>query len=245
MSKINGIPHSMKHGTMASAALLLLAGLTYPGCVSESEYLDVVQQTDMARAEIEKTQAESTALEDQLKALEAEVASLSSRSQELSDEIQRLRTSQADEQSVLDETLGRLQNDSLALTSQNRTLQYDYDTEQKAGIMLAGLVQRYARELEASEETTETAGSAPMPMQVASNGQAGGGVSHATASAPPSAPVTGPSVSSPPAAPRPSVTVVSPMTQPAATGLNPSVSEQRGWFAAVLNWVLAIWHLIF
>jgi cell division protein FtsB len=232
----------MKHGTVASAALLLLAGLTYPGCVSESEYLDVVQQTEMARAEIEKTQAESTALDEQLKALEAEVAGLSARSQELSDEIQRLQTSQRDEQSMLDETLGRLHNDAIAMTGTNRTLQHDYDAEQKAGIMLAGLVQRYARELEASEEPTETPASA-MPMQVASSGQANG-TSHVTASAPPSAAAAGQTVSSAPT-PRPSTTVLSPMTKPAATAANQSVSEQRGWLAAMLSWVLAIWHLIF
>jgi cell division protein FtsB len=241
MSNINVISHSMKPGTMASAALLLLAGLTYPGCASEIEYLDVVQQTEMARAEIEKTRAESTALEDQLKALEAEVASLSSRSDELSDEIQRLQTSQADEQNVLDETLGRLHNDSITLTGQNRTLQHDYDAEQKAAIMLVGLVQRYARELEASEGTTD---SAPMPMQVASNAQSTG-TPAATTSAPTSAVAAGASVTIPPAAPRPAVTVVSPITQPAATGVNQSVSEQSGWFAAVMSWILAIWHLIF
>jgi hypothetical protein len=226
-----------KLGWLISAAALVLAGFAPGGCASETEYLDIQQQTEMARAEIEKTQAESNALDEQLKALEAEVAALSSRSQELSDEIQRLEASQRKEQSMLDETLGKLHNEAIAMTGQVRTLRHDYDAEQKAGIMLASLVQRYAKELEASEEAP-----APAPMPVTSGAQPNPPALAVTASPP--APAA-PTVSSVPPAPpvQPTVTV-HPSKPAATTTINPPV-EEVGWFASVLNWILAIWHLIF
>jgi hypothetical protein len=218
----------MSQATAAMSALsLVLAGLTIPACVTDSDYQDTARQGDTTRIELEQTRAETDSLEKTLLSLEKEVASLTSRSETLSKELKELRESQAQEQLAFDETVGRMHQAAITLKSQNRTLRQDFEQQQKENIALAALVQRYSRELEESPAPAVAAAVArPAVVQIPSQGVQTNGAAHqVNEPTPPVRPAA-------PAAPKP----VMPAQQPPV---------DEGWLAYIMSWLMALWHLIF
>jgi seryl-tRNA synthetase len=216
------------HATAAMSALtLVLAGLTIPACVTDSDYQETSRQADTTRIELEQTRAETDSLEKQLISLEKEVASLTSRSQTLSKELKELRESQAQEQLTFDETVGRMHQAAITLKSQNRALRQDFEQQQKENIALAALVQRYSRELEESPAPTAPVPVArPAVVQIPSQGVQTNGAPHQVSE------MTPPVRPAAPAAPKPAV----PVEQP---------PPDEGWLAYLISWLMALWHLIF
>jgi Na+-transporting methylmalonyl-CoA/oxaloacetate decarboxylase gamma subunit len=207
--------------------LTVLSLLTTAGCVTDAEYREAVHEAETARAQVEQAQAESSSLEQQLKALEAEVTSLTSRSQALAEELQQMKETQAQEQLAFDEAVGRMHHAVISLKSQNRTLQHDFDEQQKENIALASLVQRYSRELEEiqaanARPVAPVASAIPAVAQMPAQGVQPNG--HAAMTQTP--PVAKPSPSKP-------------------TVPSPAPTSDDGWLAAITRWLMAIWHLVF
>jgi hypothetical protein len=212
--------------------LTVLSLLTTAGCVTDAEYREALHDAETARAEVEQTRAESTALEQQLKALESEVSTLTSRSQALAEELEQLRQSQVEEQLSFDEAVGRMHQAVITLKSKNRSLQHDFDEQQKENIALASLVQRYSRELEELQAVNARPAPVAIPAVAQVHSPAIQPNGHTTAM---SRPTDGGGVSSA-AKPSPSKPATVPPIAPAA---------DEGWLAALTRWLLAIWHLIF
>jgi hypothetical protein len=208
-----------------SVMSVLLAGLTIPACVTENDYQDLAKQADASRTELEHARSETDALEQQLVALEKEVATLTSRSKALSSELQKLRETQTQEQLAFDEAVGRMHQAAITLKAQNRTLRQDFEQQQKENIALAALVQRYSRELEESQPAPPPPApmATPAVVQIPAPAVQTNGVAH---------PPDGIARPAAPPAPKPAVV---PAQQPA----------DEGWFAYIMSWLLALWHLIF
>ncbi len=166
---------------------VLVAALLMGGCVSRSKYTAAVADAEAAKTELEKTRAQKSALEQQVKTLKDLNAKLSADAELYSSELQRIKESREKEKASLDTRTKQLEAKVRDLTAQERKLRKDYNSLKRVNDTLKATVARYQKELKERQRAIETPGAPPpraaAPAPAAPGAPAGAKVNINTASA--------------------------------------------------------------
>lgn len=127
--------------------LAVLAVLGAAGCVSKGKYTAVVEEAGAARADLERTQAQKAALEQQVKTLKELNAKLSQEAQLAKDELQRIEHGRDTERTSLEERNKELEKQIRTLAAQHRVVRKKYEQLRQRNKALQSTVARYQKEL--------------------------------------------------------------------------------------------------
>jgi DNA uptake protein ComE-like DNA-binding protein len=128
-------------------ALLAAAFLTTGCVVREGKYIEAVAEADTAKTELEKTRAQKSALEQQMKALKDANAKMSADAEFISAELQRIKDSREKERSSIEGRTKELEQKVKDLSGQHRALRQEYEDVKKLNETLKATVARYQKEL--------------------------------------------------------------------------------------------------
>lgn len=186
-------------------AILAIAVAT-GGCVAKSKYGEAVAETDTVRTELEKTQTQKSALEQQVKNLKDLNSKLTADTELALAELQRIKDSRDKERASVEGRIKEQEHRVRDLTAQHRSLRSEYEQAKRQIEKLKTTVVRYQKELKEHQRSAELASPPGVPRPPAAP------------QAPPPAQTAAPKASAAPASPQPQPAPV-PASQP--TGLGP------------------------
>jgi hypothetical protein len=149
------------HVTMGvTVAAMLVAS----GCVvKETKYRSAVAEAESAKTELEKTRAQKSALEQQVKTLRDANSKMTADQEFVSAELQRIKDSREKERSSIDGRTKELEQKVKDLSAQHRTLRQEYEDVKKHNETLKATVARYQKELKERERSLTMPGQPPLP----------------------------------------------------------------------------------
>ncbi|MGH7427912.1 MAG: hypothetical protein ACREJ4_06095 [Candidatus Methylomirabilaceae bacterium] len=139
---------------IAAVLVSLVAG---GGCVGKSKYMEAVAETEVLKAELEKTQALRTALEQQVKTLKDQNEKLTATTELASAESQRIKDSRDKERVSIDGEIKDLEHKVRELAAQQRKLRREYEDVTKQNLALRATVARYKKEFKDRQRAIEPA----------------------------------------------------------------------------------------
>jgi DNA uptake protein ComE-like DNA-binding protein len=152
----------MKRQVATSMTLMLV--LVAPGCVvKETKYLAAVQEAEVAKTDLEKTRAQKSALEQQVKMLRDANSKMTADQEFVSAELQRIKDSREKERSSIDGRTKELEQKVKNLSAQHRTLRQEYEDVKKHNETLKATVARYQKELKERERSLTSPGQQAIP----------------------------------------------------------------------------------
>lgn len=132
----------------AVLGLVLAASMAASGCVvSQSKYNMAVEETETARAELEKVQAQKAALEQRVKSLKDSSGKLIADAELAQAELQRLRDSRDRERANTEGRVKEQEQKIKDLAAQQRTLRQEIEEAKQRNETLKATVARYQKEL--------------------------------------------------------------------------------------------------
>jgi septal ring factor EnvC (AmiA/AmiB activator) len=134
----------MRHGQALSVTLVL--AVTAAGCVSSETYQAAVKESEEVKADLDREQTQTKALEQQVKSLQDQTGKLTSEAQLATAEVQRLQDS-GKERSGIDGRIKEMDLKLKEMTSQNRTLLAQTDHLKKRNKQLEAQVSHAQNEL--------------------------------------------------------------------------------------------------
>jgi DNA uptake protein ComE-like DNA-binding protein len=150
-----------RHAAVAGIiSVALLAG----GCmVSKSKYEQAVADTESVRTDLEKTRAQKSALESQVKSLKDANAKMGADAEFISAELQRIKESREKERSSVDGRVKELEQKVKDVTSHNRTIKQELEDVKKHNESLKATVARYQKELKERERSVAMPSAPALP----------------------------------------------------------------------------------
>jgi DNA uptake protein ComE-like DNA-binding protein len=140
--------------TRMAVGVIVATMLVTPGCVvGEKKYKAAVEETDTVKTELEKTRAQKSALEQQVKNLRDANSKMSADQEFVSAELQRIKDSREKERSSIDGRTKELEQKVKDLSAQHRTLRQEYEDVKKHNETLKATVARYQKELKERERS--------------------------------------------------------------------------------------------
>lgn len=137
-----------------AVGVIVATMLAAPGCVvGEKKYKAVVEETDTVKTELEKTRAQKSALEQQVKSLRDANSKMTADQEFVSAELQRIKDSREKERSSIDGRTKELEQKVKDLSAQHRTLRQEYEDVKKHNETLKATVARYQKELKERERS--------------------------------------------------------------------------------------------
>jgi myosin heavy subunit len=231
---------------MSLALVMVAAG----GCVAQSKYQEAVAEADTVKTDLERTKAQTAALEEQVKSTTDQSAKLKADTELASAELKRLQESRDQDRERVEKQLRGLERELNDLTSQHKTLRRQTEALEKENGSLKSTVARYQKELK--DHAQAAAPPSPPPSKP---GEAAGALSS------PSRSLAGKSSDTKeaqqtgikPSLTQPSTTTPgSPASKPqvAKTDSKPVVEplpaeEESGLLAMILRWLSKLWHMLF
>ena len=126
---------------------MLTAALLAGGCVSTGKYNEAMADAEAAKAELERSRAQKSALEQQVKTMKELNVKFSNEAQTARDELSRIEHGREKERSSLEVKSKELEQKVGQLTAQQRSLRHDYEDVKRHNDTLKSLVARYQKEL--------------------------------------------------------------------------------------------------
>jgi len=152
----------MSKSVALSVVLVVAVGTS--GCmVAKSKYDMAVEETRTVQAELEKVQAQKSALEQQVKSLKDASGKLVSDVELAQAELQRLRDSRDRERAGVEGRVKEQEQKIKELLNQQRSLRQDIEGAKQRNETLRAAVARYQKELKERQHAMEPA-AAPAPM---------------------------------------------------------------------------------
>jgi DNA uptake protein ComE-like DNA-binding protein len=140
--------------TQMAMGIMLAAGLLTSGCVvKETKYRTAVEEAESAKSELEKTRAQKSALEQQVKSLRDANSKMVADQEFVSAELQRIKESREKERSSIDGRTRELEQKVKDLSGQHRVLRQEYEDVKKHNETLKATVARYQKELKERERS--------------------------------------------------------------------------------------------
>lgn len=189
---------------------ILVVAMAAGGCVAKSKYVEAVAETETVRAELEKTQTQKSALEQQVKNLKDLNSKLTADTELALAELQRIKDSRDKERASIEGRIKEQEHRIKDLAAQHRSLRSEYEQAKRQIETLKTTVVRYQKELKEHQRSAELASPPGSPRPPAAT--------PAAPQTPPPAQAAAPKASAPPASPQPQTAPV-PASQP--TGLGP------------------------
>lgn len=147
-----------------ATSMILMLVLVTPGCVvKETKYLAAVQEAEVAKTDLEKTRAQKSALEQQVKMLREANSKMTADQEFVSAELQRIKDSREKERSSIDGRTKELEQKVKNLSAQHRTLRQEYEDVKKHNETLKATVARYQKELKERERSLTSPGQPAIP----------------------------------------------------------------------------------
>ena len=205
----------MKRG-MALLAIPMVAMVAI-GCVSTETYTAAVEESETLKAELDRTQTQTKALEQQLKGLQDQTGKLNSEADLAKAEVQRLRDSGSKELEGFQSRSRELDHKLKEVTAQQRIQRHEVETMKQRNKALEASVVRLQKELKEKP---------PAPP----------------VSPPP--PVTGPA---PLPSEQEAAALRAQEAQSAPKNLpqEPAPPQDEGLLAAIKRWLMSVWHWFF
>ncbi len=126
---------------------MLTAALLAGGCVSTGKYNEMTAEAEAAKAELARSQAQKSALEQQLKTMKDLNVKFSNEAQSARDELSRIEHGRDKERSTIDVKTKDLEQKVAQLTAQQRNMRHEYEDVKRHNETLKSLVARYQKEL--------------------------------------------------------------------------------------------------
>jgi DNA uptake protein ComE-like DNA-binding protein len=133
--------------------VVMAAAVMVAGCVSKDKYVAATTEVDSIRADLEKTRAQKSALDQQVKSLKDANAKLTADSEFMSAELQRIKDSRDKERSNIDTRTKDLEQKLKEMTAHQRMLKQEYEDVKKHNETLKSTVARYQKELKERERS--------------------------------------------------------------------------------------------
>lgn len=218
-------------------AFILVSG----GCVGKSKYMAALQEAEIVRGDLEKTKAQTKALEQQIGSLRGQNQDLNANFESTTLEVRKLMESRDMEREASQEKVKNLELQIDNLVNQQRTLRQQFRDAKDSNATLKSLVARYEKELKESPQPAATL-QPPVAMPPAPRG-----------GAKPSAPEAGTlSTQTRPPTPTPPPSVAPVPPSPPKKPVSPTPQDQpetepmeEGWFAIIKRWLAAILDWLF
>ncbi|MGQ0812637.1 MAG: hypothetical protein ACT4OO_15630 [Nitrospiraceae bacterium] len=131
----------------AMMGLSLLTAAAFAGCVSKSTHTATLAEMEGAKSELERTRAQKSALEQQVKTLKDLNIKFGTEAQAARDELQRIEHSRDKERSGIETRSQELEQKVKQLSAQNRGVRQEYEEVKRHNETLKSLVARYQKEL--------------------------------------------------------------------------------------------------
>lgn len=208
----------MKKG-MALLGIPVMAAVAV-GCVSTERYTAAVEESETLKGELERTQTQTKALEQQLKGLQEQTGKLASEADLAKAEVQRLRDSGSKELEGFQSRSQELDHKLKEVTAHQRVQRHEAETMKQRNKALEASVVRLQKELKAKPKPPAIQPQAPTP--------------------PVTVPAPLPSEQES-AALRPQDA----QSAPKNPAPEPAPQEEEGLFAAIKRWLMSIWHWFF
>jgi DNA uptake protein ComE-like DNA-binding protein len=136
---------------------VILAGfVAFSGCVSKGKYMEVVEETEGVRAELEKTQAKKNLLEQQVKSLKESNGKLAADADLATAEMQRLKESQEREKESIEARIQEQEQKIRDLASQQKAMRMEYEEAKQRNEALKATTARYQKELKERQQAMES-----------------------------------------------------------------------------------------
>ncbi len=135
----------MRSYVLISLAVFALLGVN--GCVSKGQHTAAMDEAGVARADLERVQAQKEAVEQQVKTLKELNAKLSQEAQLAKDELQRIEHGRDTERGSLSERNKELKKQIRTLAAQHRVVRRQYQQLRARNKALQSTVARYQKEL--------------------------------------------------------------------------------------------------
>ncbi|MGH7230011.1 MAG: helix-hairpin-helix domain-containing protein [Nitrospiraceae bacterium] len=140
--------------TNVAMGMIVAAVIATSGCmVSEKKYVAAVEEAETVKTDLEKTRAQKTALEQQVKGLRDANSKMTADQEFVSAELQRIKDSREKERSSIDGRTKELEQKVKDLSAQHRALKQEYDDVKKHNETLKATVTRYQKELKERERS--------------------------------------------------------------------------------------------
>ena len=156
--------------THVAMAMIVAAGIAASGCmVSEKKYVAALEEAESVKTDLEKTRAQKTALEQQVKGLRDANSKMTADQEFVSAELQRIKDSREKERSSIDGRTKELEQKVKDLSAQHRALRQEYDDVKKHNESLKATVARYQKELKERERSLSMPAQPVIPRSQAPN----------------------------------------------------------------------------
>lgn len=240
----------MRHGQALSVTFVL--AVMAAGCVSTETYQAAVKQSEEVKADLDREQTQTKALEQHVKTLQEQTGKLTAESREATAEVQRLQDS-GKERSGIDGRINELDLKLKEMTSQNRTLLAQADHLKKRNKQLEAQVVHAQNQLK--EQRSGLAGGPSSTFKPSGSGASQG---KPLGTAPPKGSefgsTTGPKASPDAESSPPQVAGSTPgqsMSQDAKSGPQGGkpetapTSEELSLMERLKRWLSTVWHWFF
>jgi DNA uptake protein ComE-like DNA-binding protein len=195
--------------------VLAVVAIAVGGCVAKDKYTAVVQESESAKAELEKIRAQKNALDQQVRSLKDANNKLVAEAELTTAELQRMKDSRDGERASIEGRVREQEQKIKELMAQHRALRQEYEEAKQRNETLKAAVARYQKELKERPRAMEPAPS-PAPARPPMAGAA-----PAPARAAPAAKAPAPPTPQPSNAPAKSQPAVAPAPSAQQPGLAP------------------------
>jgi len=134
---------------------IFVTAMASGGCSSKSKYMEAVAETENAKTELERTQAQKSALEQQVRSLKDQSGKLTANADLVSAELQRIKDSRDKERASIEGQVKELEQKVKDLTAQQRRLRKEYEDVKNQNQTLRTTVARYQKEFKGSQRAIE------------------------------------------------------------------------------------------
>jgi len=237
----------MRHGQGLSVALALAVATV--GCVAKDTYLSAVRESEEVRADLDREQSQTRALEQQLKSLQEQTGKLKDEAKLAAAEVQRLSESGDVERSGVEGRVKELDAKLKDMAAQNRSLKQQTEELRKRNAALETAVVRAQRDIKEQPRGGTALGGPGAALRPTGSGASSGPLAQGGPQAKP----PGSAASAPPGAPGAPAQVAKAQNAPGgppkaaspAKAAEPAPQEELGLVATIKKWLATIWHWIF
>jgi DNA uptake protein ComE-like DNA-binding protein len=160
----------MKTGWMA--AVVMIGAVSMVGCVSQKKYEEAMFDVESAKSELERTRAQKTAVEQQVKTLKDLNVKFGNEAQVAHDELERIQHGRDKERGSVEGRTKDLEDRVKQLSFQNRAVRQEYEDVKRHNETLKSLVVRYQKELKDQSRSVKGTPASSVPSPSASSGAA-------------------------------------------------------------------------
>lgn len=147
---------------------VLATAIMLGGCVGKSQYMEAIAEAETAKTDLERTRAQKTALEQQVKTLKDLNSKQMADNELISAELQRIKESRDKERGSIEGRTKDLDQRVKELTSQNLALRREYEGMKRINETLKATVARYQKELKERPRVAEPGAVSAAPRPPAS-----------------------------------------------------------------------------